>query len=181
MYQYNSFFLFERCDRISPQNCEKFTVMTMTQSIKTIPFKCYSNFRLFLTTLMLACLCLCLWFSLLYNCIISTNDADAISSFYVRYCFFELSCIKICELNGHCGQSSEHPAARPNESIVSRINWPIWAAKCHFVGVEYCHTNDNVVDLKKDKKIKDRNEKRNSIIVLLSIWLNSIYLGTANA
>lgn len=61
--------------------------------------------------------------------------------------FFLFNCIKVFELNGHCGHNSEQPVARPNVSIVSRINWPMWAAKCHFVGVEYCHTNDNVVDL----------------------------------
>lgn len=64
---------------------------------------------------------------------------------------FLLSCNSVAELNGHCGHSSEHPVARPNESIVSRINCPMWAAKCHLVGVEYCHTNDSVVDLSKEE------------------------------
>lgn len=41
----------------------------------------------------------------------------------------------------------------------------MWAAKCHLVGVEYCHTNDSVVDL------SNRGGKKHSIELIHMIYV----------
>lgn len=73
----------------------------------------------------------------------------SVTGFALHYVFrdiFELSRINFCELNGHCGQSCEHPVGPVIESPVYRRSCPIWAAKCHRVGV-MAMASVNVVDL----------------------------------